>query len=77
MYERKMLILIKRRPLMHHDDVIEWKYFSRYWPFVRGIHRGTSVPVDQTQIKDNSVLMSTGHMLWAHKGASVCACVTF
>ena len=22
-----------------HDDVIEWKYFPRYCPFVRGIHR--------------------------------------
>ena len=22
-----------------HDDVIKWKYFARYWPFVRGIHR--------------------------------------
>ena len=22
-----------------HDDVIEWKQFLRYWPFVRGIHR--------------------------------------
>ena len=22
-----------------HDDVIRWKHFSRYWPFVRGIHR--------------------------------------
>ena len=22
-----------------HDDVIEWKHFPRYWPFVRGIHR--------------------------------------
>ena len=21
------------------DDVIEWKHFPRYWPFVRGIHR--------------------------------------
>ena len=20
------------------DDVIKWKHFSRYWPFVRGIH---------------------------------------
>ena len=20
-----------------HDDVIKWKYFPRYWPFVRGI----------------------------------------
>ena len=22
-----------------HDDVIKWKYFPHYWPFVRGIHR--------------------------------------
>ena len=26
-----------------HDDVIKWKQFLRYWPFVRGIHRS---PVD-------------------------------
>ena len=24
---------------MSHDDVIKWKHFRRYWPFVRGIHR--------------------------------------
>ena len=23
-----------------HDDVIKWKHFPHYWPFVRGIHRG-------------------------------------
>ena len=23
----------------NHDDVIKWKHFTRYWPFVRGIHR--------------------------------------
>ena len=23
-----------------HDDVIKWKHFPCYWPFVRGIHRG-------------------------------------
>ena len=22
-----------------HDDVMKWKHFPRYWPFVRGIHR--------------------------------------
>ena len=22
-----------------HDDVIKWKHFPRYWPFVGGIHR--------------------------------------
>ena len=29
-----------------HDDVIKWKYFPRYWPFVRGIHRS---PVNSPQ----------------------------
>ena len=24
---------------MEHDDVIKWKHFPCYWPFVRGIHR--------------------------------------
>ena len=25
--------------LLAHADVIKWKHFPRYWPFVRGIHR--------------------------------------
>ena len=25
--------------LGNHDDVIKWKHFPCYWPFVRGIHR--------------------------------------
>ena len=28
-----------RKKWMHHDDVIKWKHFPRYWPFVRGIHQ--------------------------------------
>ena len=24
---------------LRHDDVIKWKHFPRYWPFVQGIHR--------------------------------------
>ena len=27
------------RPQWIHDDVIKWKQFPRYWPFVRRIHR--------------------------------------
>ena len=23
-----------------HNNVIKWKHFTRYWPFVRGIHKG-------------------------------------
>ena len=26
---------------MDHDDVIKWKHFPRYWPFVRGIYRSS------------------------------------
>ena len=29
----------KRLAIIWHDDVIKWKHFPRYWPFVRGIHR--------------------------------------
>ena len=27
-----------------HEDVIKWKHFPRYWPFVRGIHRSRWIP---------------------------------
>ena len=30
-----------------HDDVIKWKHFPRYWPFVRGIHRSRWIPRTQ------------------------------
>ena len=30
-----------------HDDVIKWKHFPRYWPFVRGIYRSQR-PVTQS-----------------------------
>ena len=31
--------LIPSARMLSHDDVIKWKHFPRYWPFVRGIHR--------------------------------------
>ena len=31
-------LMLKLRGITH-DDVIKWKHFPRYWPFVRGIHR--------------------------------------
>ena len=30
---------IRISPRIAYDDVIKWKHFPRYWPFVRGIHR--------------------------------------
>ena len=32
-------LLSSTRKLCLHDDVIKWKHFPRYRPFVRGIHR--------------------------------------
>ena len=34
-----MHITVDSVPDVSHDDVIKWKHFPRYWPFVRGIHR--------------------------------------
>ena len=31
--------LILKMSILSQDDVINWKHFSRYWPFLRGIHR--------------------------------------
>ena len=28
-------------PIFLHDDVVKWKHFPRYWPFVRGMHRSS------------------------------------
>ena len=41
------LLVIRTRPdttkaggvWWYHEDVIKWKHFPHYWPFVRGIHR--------------------------------------
>ena len=27
-----------KRKFIFHDDIIKWKHFPRYWPFVWGIH---------------------------------------
>ena len=35
---------LKSFVVMDHDDFIKWKYFPRYWPFVRGIHRSRWIP---------------------------------
>ena len=39
------IILTGKTIFMLHDDVMKWKHFPRYWPFVRGIHRS---PVNST-----------------------------
>ena len=29
---------VRHETILKHDDVIKWKHFPCYWPFVRGIH---------------------------------------
>ena len=42
-YQRFRLVIILQQEMFWEldmlDDVIRWKHFPRYWPFVRGIHR--------------------------------------
>ena len=35
----KVTLFSPSAPKIVHDDVIKWKHFPRYWPYVRGIHR--------------------------------------
>ena len=30
---------VQAKQTLKHDDIIKWKHFPRYWPFVWGIHR--------------------------------------
>ena len=39
-----------------HDDVIIWKHFPRYWPFVWGIHRSWWIP--RTKASDGALIFS-------------------
>ena len=36
----------------HHDDVIKWKHFPCYWPFMRGIHRSRWMPLTEASDAD-------------------------
>ena len=36
----------------YHDDVIKWRYFPRYWTFVRGIHRSPVNSPHKTRVAE-------------------------
>ena len=46
-----------------HDDAIKWKYFPRYWPFVRGIHPSRWIPLT----KWRGALMFSLICAWSHQ----------
>ena len=56
--------IAKEKSIMCHDDVIKWNHSPRYWPFVRGIHRG---PVNSPH---------KGQWLGAFMFSLICAWIT-
>ena len=40
-WNHQLGMLCKCHDVISHDDIIKWKHFPHYWPFVRGIHRST------------------------------------
>ena len=70
-----------------HDDVIKWKHFQRYWPFVRGIHRWIprpkasdaelwrflwSAPEQAIELTiETPVIWDASRSLWRHCNATV------
>ena len=44
-----------------HDDVIKWKHFPRYWPFVRGIHRSRWLPHTKASDAELWCFLWSGH----------------
>ena len=39
LWDAIIILVLKIVFYVLHDDVIKWKHFPRYWPFVRGTHR--------------------------------------
>ena len=38
-YIYRFIVSLTIKSYLSYDDVIKWKYFPRYWPFMRWIHR--------------------------------------
>ena len=45
--DRKHILILLVLNTEYHDDVIKWKHFPRYWPFVRGIRRSPANSVQK------------------------------
>ena len=52
---------------VYHNDVIKWKHFPRYWPFMRGIHRSPVNSPHKGQWR-GSLIFS---LIWAWKNGWV------
>ena len=38
--KKKKMSILYEQWYTWHDDIIKWKHFPRYWPFVWGLHKG-------------------------------------
>ena len=56
-------VLNQLPPCRYHDDVIEWKHYPRYWPFVRRIQQS---PVDSLHKGYWRALMFSLTCAWAN-----------
>ena len=56
--------------LHSHDDVIKWKHFPRYWPFVRGIHRSPMNSLHKGQWR--GALMFSLNCVWINSWINNC-----
>ena len=55
----------------NHDDIIKWKHFPHYWPFVRGIHRSlVNSPHKEEWCRALmfSLICTWTNSLWANNG---------
>ena len=42
---------------MAHDDIIRWKHFPRYWPFVKEIHQSPGYPSQRPLMRSFDVFL--------------------
>ena len=50
-----------------NDDVIQWKHFPRYWPFVRGIHRSPVISPHKGQWRGDLIFFDMRLNKWLSK----------
>ena len=53
-----------------HDDVIKWRHFPRYWPFVQGIHRSPVNSPHKGQLRGALMFSMTCALIngWVNSG---------
>ena len=65
-WQIRVKILMSSASGWAHDDVIKWKHFPRYWPFLRGIHRPREFPTVQKMTKLRVAWKHDDVIKWKH-----------